>query len=123
MESLPVSQSSPPANTVLRIAERDERCSVESEPDDLDPVWRQELWRMDAVCINQEDVSERNSQVRMMAEIFGNARRALVWLGQDSPQMAHSSMTLREATEDSPVAERSEESVRHLPRASNRAHE
>lgn len=38
------------------------------------------LWA-DAVCINQDDVSERSSQVAMMGTIYATARRVLVWLG------------------------------------------
>ncbi|KAI3318082.1 heterokaryon incompatibility protein-domain-containing protein [Xylariaceae sp. AK1471] len=38
------------------------------------------LW-VDAVCINQEDVPERTSQVELMSRIFAGARRVLAWLG------------------------------------------
>ncbi|KAE8441271.1 hypothetical protein EG329_005572 [Mollisiaceae sp. DMI_Dod_QoI] len=38
------------------------------------------LWA-DAICINQNDVSERESQVQLMRRIFSNAQRTLVWLG------------------------------------------
>lgn len=43
--------------------------------------WDRYLW-IDAVCINQEDMDEKNQQVQMMAEIYGNAKRVCVWLGQ-----------------------------------------
>lgn len=36
---------------------------------------------VDALCINQADVEERNEQVRMMGRIYAGARRVLVWLG------------------------------------------
>ncbi|KAK4498175.1 hypothetical protein PRZ48_010832 [Zasmidium cellare] len=42
------------------------------------------LW-VDAVCINQEDVIERSSQVQMMGRIYAEARRVLVWLGPCFP--------------------------------------
>jgi hypothetical protein len=47
------------------------------------------LW-IDAVCINQEDMDEKNQQVEMMAEIYGKAKRVCVWLGQpdDSSRLA-----------------------------------
>ena len=64
--------------------------SNEPNKDELHPVWKQEYWWVDAICINQEDISERDSQVRMMGDIFGNARRTLIWLGQESPQMTRS---------------------------------
>ncbi|KAM0253873.1 hypothetical protein ACHAQJ_007104 [Trichoderma viride] len=38
------------------------------------------LW-IDAICINQQDVSERNVQVAMMARIFQTAHVVLGWLG------------------------------------------
>jgi hypothetical protein len=39
------------------------------------------LW-IDQVCIDQTNVSERNSQVACMTEIYRRASRVLVWLGQ-----------------------------------------
>lgn len=36
---------------------------------------------IDALCINQEDVNERNDQVRMMSQIYSDAERVLIWLG------------------------------------------
>ena len=45
------------------------------------------LW-IDAVCINQEDVEERNSQVARMAEVFKAAAKVIVWLGPESEQSA-----------------------------------
>jgi Heterokaryon incompatibility protein (HET) len=44
------------------------------------------LW-IDALCINQVDVRERNHQVQMMGRIYNNAESVAVWLGpadQDS---------------------------------------
>ncbi|KAK7211726.1 hypothetical protein V2G26_018904 [Clonostachys chloroleuca] len=40
------------------------------------------LW-IDAVCINQDDISERNTQVLLMRSIYRNASRVIVWLGKD----------------------------------------
>lgn len=39
------------------------------------------LW-IDAVCIDQENLDEKNEQVEMMAEIYGKAKRVLIWLGE-----------------------------------------
>jgi Heterokaryon incompatibility protein (HET) len=39
------------------------------------------LWA-DALCINQEDIPERNAQVALMAEIYSTAARTLIWLGE-----------------------------------------
>ncbi|KAH6717497.1 heterokaryon incompatibility protein-domain-containing protein [Leptodontidium sp. MPI-SDFR-AT-0119] len=44
------------------------------------PTQSRLLW-IDALCINQEDTTERNHQVGKMGEIYKNARRAVVWLG------------------------------------------
>jgi hypothetical protein len=38
------------------------------------------LW-IDAICINQDDISERNQQVRIMPHIYTRAQVVLVWLG------------------------------------------
>jgi hypothetical protein len=40
------------------------------------------LWA-DAVCINQEDLPERTSQVELMGRIFAGASKVLAWLGWD----------------------------------------
>lgn len=41
------------------------------------PMW------IDAVCINQDDVPERNSQVQMMGSIYRSATKTISWLGPD----------------------------------------
>jgi hypothetical protein len=38
------------------------------------------LW-IDAICINQETVSEINGQVRIMRHIYSYAKRVVIWLG------------------------------------------
>ena len=40
------------------------------------------IW-IDALCINQDDVHERNEQVRLMFSIYQKAARVLVWLGEE----------------------------------------
>lgn len=40
------------------------------------------LW-VDAICINQEDLVEREEQASLVSEIYGGATRVLVWLGSD----------------------------------------
>jgi hypothetical protein len=45
---------------------------------------------VDALCINQEDVAEKNCQVGMMGEIYAGAELVIAWLGS--------------ATEDSDLA-------------------
>ncbi|KAH8645843.1 heterokaryon incompatibility protein-domain-containing protein [Xylariales sp. PMI_506] len=41
------------------------------------------LW-IDAVCINQDDMEERNSQVLLMRSIYRSASKVVVWLGEDA---------------------------------------
>lgn len=45
------------------------------------------LWA-DAVCINQEDSSERTCQVQRMDRIFKGARGVIAWLGEDTYYMS-----------------------------------
>jgi tetratricopeptide (TPR) repeat protein len=40
------------------------------------------LW-VDAICINQSDLPERSSQVRLMRDIYATANRTIVWLGEE----------------------------------------
>lgn len=42
----------------------------------------QVLW-VDAICIDQADVKERNSQVSKMIDIYQSADRTFVWLGNN----------------------------------------
>ena len=39
------------------------------------------LW-VDSICIDQKSTSEKNSQVPLMGEIYGQAKTVLVWLGE-----------------------------------------
>ncbi|KAK6398048.1 hypothetical protein LTR65_003128 [Meristemomyces frigidus] len=41
------------------------------------------LW-IDAVCVNQQDIVERSSQVKLMASIFGQAELVIAWIGLES---------------------------------------
>jgi hypothetical protein len=41
------------------------------------------MW-VDAICINQGDISERNQQVAIMHEIYRSASQVLVWAGSDN---------------------------------------
>ncbi|KAK3322837.1 heterokaryon incompatibility protein-domain-containing protein [Apodospora peruviana] len=52
------------------------------------------LW-IDAVCINQNDVHERNDQVRQMGRIYHQALRVLVWLGPPDAKMESTLSALR----------------------------
>ncbi|PMD32780.1 HET-domain-containing protein, partial [Hyaloscypha variabilis F] len=41
------------------------------------------LW-VDAICINQQDIKERGHQVGIMRNVYANATKVLVWLGEGS---------------------------------------
>lgn len=47
-------------------------------PDVARPFW------IDAICINQGDVAERNSQVARMKDIYRSADRVVAWIGEES---------------------------------------
>lgn len=53
------------------------------------------LW-VDAVCINQDDILEKTQQVRIMQEIYANAREVVIWLGKNSSDDALAFNALRE---------------------------
>jgi hypothetical protein len=44
------------------------------------PSHTRTLW-IDAICINQNSVSERNHQVKLMGKVYHYASKVLVWLG------------------------------------------
>lgn len=70
-----------PRNRVIFVRPNLYRC--------LYTLWENNFWKfcgamsvwVDAVCINQEDIAEKGQQVQMIGEIFGRARRVLIWLG------------------------------------------
>ncbi|UKZ73401.1 hypothetical protein TrVFT333_001047 [Trichoderma virens FT-333] len=41
-------------------------------------------WWIDAVCINQADLDERNSQVSLMRRIYKRASNVRIWLGEEA---------------------------------------
>jgi hypothetical protein len=45
------------------------------------------IW-VDALCINQDDFTERNGQVEMMPVIYGRAKRLCIWLGEGDASSA-----------------------------------
>lgn len=49
------------------------------------------LW-VDSVSINQDDITERTSQVEMMASIFSSASRVLAWLGNNEDMLVSRAM-------------------------------
>ncbi|KAF2270094.1 HET-domain-containing protein, partial [Lojkania enalia] len=46
------------------------------------------IWA-DAVCIDQKNDAEKGAQVAIMGDIYKRASQVLIWLGNDSPEIAH----------------------------------
>lgn len=44
------------------------------------------LW-VDALCINQRDLAERESQVLLMGDIYSSASKVIVWLGHETEDL------------------------------------
>ncbi|OQN95137.1 hypothetical protein B0A48_18814 [Cryoendolithus antarcticus] len=51
------------------------------------------LW-IDAVCIDQENLLERDEQVSMMNQIYSGTHRNLVWLGEDDGYTEHALLSM-----------------------------
>lgn len=51
------------------------------------------LW-VDAVCINQADIEEREKQVKRMDSIYSLAQRVVIWLGPEADDSTHALSTL-----------------------------
>ncbi|WAO94488.1 HET domain-containing protein [Fusarium falciforme] len=43
------------------------------------------IW-VDSICINQQDLKEKESQLQLMADIYSLARQAFVWLGEGTAE-------------------------------------
>ena len=39
---------------------------------------------IDAVCINQTDISERNTQIQLMKDIYRGAQEVVIWIGEEN---------------------------------------
>ena len=52
------------------------------------------LW-VDAVCINQNDATDKSRQVAMMGSIYKSARRVICWLGQSDESVNDAMETLK----------------------------
>ncbi|KAJ9636376.1 hypothetical protein H2201_003542 [Coniosporium apollinis] len=57
------------------------------------------LW-IDAVCINQAENTERNHQVRQMRDIYANASKVLVWLGESDEDTDQAMEFLQDSEEN-----------------------
>lgn len=55
------------------------------------------LWA-DAICINQADLVERGAQVQLMARIYSEADKVLLWLGQERQDVINTVITCLESS-------------------------
>lgn len=80
----------------------------------LQQLWRnwpdKKLW-VDAICINQEDIPERNHQVMVMGTIYNRAEHVLVWLGQSIQKSHRLFQVLNNLSRGPPPAETTTELV------------
>lgn len=53
------------------------------------------LWA-DAICINQDDFTERAQQVTTMPLIYQHAKRVVIWLGPVTPKRRNSVAKIQE---------------------------
>jgi hypothetical protein len=57
---------------------------------------KETYWWIDAICINQNDLDERNSQVGLMTRLYKQAQMVHVWLGEESEDSARAMQVIRE---------------------------
>ena len=60
-----------------------------------DPNESRMLW-IDALCIDQENVEERNHQVGLMGLIYRKAKQIRIWLGQPADKSGRALTRLRQ---------------------------
>jgi len=51
-----------------------------------DHSFERTMW-VDAICIDQSNNGERKQQVQLMAKIYSNAYRVIVWLGEEAVEI------------------------------------
>jgi len=96
---IPTSKIEFPNNSYLSIAANLESfLRYRRQPDQPVTLW------IDAICINQDDVEERNSQVQAMGMIYFLASRLSIWLGPPSDDSALAMNALREFSYENPFA-------------------
>jgi hypothetical protein len=75
------------------------------------------IWA-DSICINQEDEQEKGRQVQLMAKIYSQADRVIVYLGEEADNSDQALEDLRIAAEDEfadlSISERSQKSILKL---------
>lgn len=72
------------------------------------------MLRIDAMCINHEDVDERNSQVFFMGSIFRDAQHVLVWLGEVADESESCLAAFGNGLDPSDIDVHKAEAINHL---------
>jgi hypothetical protein len=80
----------------------------------MQSIFKSKTYWVDALCINQHDIDERNQQVPRMRDIYQKATRVLVWLGP-SPSTGATLSTNRMIRTLNWVNTKSIETVQLLP--------
>ncbi|KAF4631373.1 hypothetical protein G7Y89_g6768 [Cudoniella acicularis] len=80
----------------------------------MQSIFKSKIYWVDALCINQHDIDERNQQVPRMRDIYQKATRVLVWLGP-SPSIGATLSTNRMIRTLNWVKTESVETVQLLP--------
>jgi hypothetical protein len=57
------------------------------------------IW-IDAICIDQGNITERGDQIRHMAEIYCKANRVIVWLGESADDSDQVLKSIRRAADE-----------------------
>lgn len=53
------------------------------------------LW-VDSLCIDQDNVVERSHQVTKMGDIYAQAQRVVIWLGEDTDLMVNAARSMKQ---------------------------
>lgn len=73
-----------------------------------DRAFERVMW-VDSICINQEDNTEKGQQIQLMAKIYGQANRVIVYLGDEADDSNQALESIRVAAQgDTPKGGSSE---------------
>ena len=73
------------------------------------------LWA-DALCINQDNTSERTQQVSLMGEIYRNSKETIIWLGEPAANEDVGTDLLRRYFVQTPVSASTSYRSKEMPR-------
>jgi len=62
------------------------------------------IW-IDALCIHQDDIAEKNAQVQHMGQIYERASETIVWLGPSNPDFPDALDALVASSKKSPTSQ------------------